>query len=181
MGALLPSLGGGPDGHVAGALYICMSSREWPVVCRVLAEAGAHWSDTIIWAKDRFTLGRGRLSAAVRAGLVRLVWRQPAALGRRPRSGRRLAHPASRRLAAAPHPEAAGTGRAGDRELQHPRRHGPGPLLRRGHDADRLRAHRAPRDRIEIDPRYVAATIARWEAFTDAAAVPLEPGEATDA
>ena len=41
--------------NAAGALYICMSSREWPVVCRVLAEAGAHWSDTIIWAKDRFT------------------------------------------------------------------------------------------------------------------------------
>ena len=44
--------------NVAGALDICMSSREWPVVCRVLAEVGAHWSDTIIWAKDRFTLGR---------------------------------------------------------------------------------------------------------------------------
>ena len=44
--------------NAAGALYICMRSREWPVVCRVLAEAGAHWSDTIIWAKDRFTLGR---------------------------------------------------------------------------------------------------------------------------
>ena len=44
--------------NAADALYICMSSREWPVVCRALAEAGAHRSDTIIWAKDRFTLGR---------------------------------------------------------------------------------------------------------------------------
>ena len=51
--------------NVAGALYVCMSSKEWPLVCRALAEAGAHWSDTIIWAKDRFTLGRGRLSAPV--------------------------------------------------------------------------------------------------------------------
>src|SRR6185312_14817150 len=44
--------------HVEGALYVCMSSREWPTVARVLAEGGGHWSDTLIWAKDRFTLGR---------------------------------------------------------------------------------------------------------------------------
>jgi DNA modification methylase len=43
---------------VDGAVYVCMSTREWPVVSRVLGEAGAHWSDTIIWAKDRFVLGR---------------------------------------------------------------------------------------------------------------------------
>ena len=35
-----------------------MSSKEWPLVSRVLEEEGAHWSDTIIWAKDRFVLGR---------------------------------------------------------------------------------------------------------------------------
>ena len=55
--------------NAAGALYICMSSREWPVVCRVLAEAGAHWSDTIIWAKDRFTLGRARGERATRSSI----------------------------------------------------------------------------------------------------------------
>src|SRR5215207_5319239 len=44
--------------NVDGALYICMSSKEWPTVSRVLEEAGGHWSDTVIWAKDRFTLGR---------------------------------------------------------------------------------------------------------------------------
>jgi len=43
---------------VDGALYICMSSKEMPLVSRVLAEEGAHWSDTLIWAKDRFVLGR---------------------------------------------------------------------------------------------------------------------------
>lgn len=43
---------------VDGALYICMSTKEWPLVSRVPDEAGAHWSDTIIWSKDRFTLGR---------------------------------------------------------------------------------------------------------------------------
>ena len=44
--------------HVDGALYVFMSSKEWPTVSRLLEEAGGHWSDTIIWAKDRFVLGR---------------------------------------------------------------------------------------------------------------------------
>ena len=35
-----------------------MSSKELPLVSRVLAEEGGHWSDTIIWEKDRFVLGR---------------------------------------------------------------------------------------------------------------------------
>jgi len=43
---------------VDGSLYICMSTKEWPTVSRILAEVGAHWSDTLIWCKDRFTLGR---------------------------------------------------------------------------------------------------------------------------
>jgi DNA modification methylase len=43
---------------VDGGLYVFMSSKEWPSVSRLLEEAGGHWSDTIIWAKDRFVLGR---------------------------------------------------------------------------------------------------------------------------
>jgi len=35
-----------------------MSCKEWPTVSRILDEAGAHWSTTIIWSKDRFLLGR---------------------------------------------------------------------------------------------------------------------------
>ncbi len=44
--------------HVRGAMYIFMSSKEWPVVARILSESGAHWSDTLIWAKDQFVIGR---------------------------------------------------------------------------------------------------------------------------
>jgi DNA modification methylase len=44
--------------NVDGALYVCMSSKEMPLVSRVLAEEAGHWSDTLIWAKDRFVLGR---------------------------------------------------------------------------------------------------------------------------
>jgi DNA modification methylase len=43
---------------VDGAIYCCMSTKEWPLVSRVLAEEGGHWSDTIVWKKDRFVLGR---------------------------------------------------------------------------------------------------------------------------
>lgn len=35
-----------------------MSTKEWPTVTRVLTEAGGHWSDTVIWDKRRFVLGR---------------------------------------------------------------------------------------------------------------------------
>jgi DNA modification methylase len=44
--------------NVDGALYICMSTKEWGSVSLILEELGGHWSDTIIWAKDRFVLGR---------------------------------------------------------------------------------------------------------------------------
>ena len=35
-----------------------MSTKEWPSVSRVLSEEGGHWSDTIIWDKGQFVLGR---------------------------------------------------------------------------------------------------------------------------
>jgi DNA modification methylase len=44
--------------HVDGAIYVCMSTREWPSVSIALEEQGAHWSDTLIWEKDRFVIGQ---------------------------------------------------------------------------------------------------------------------------
>lgn len=41
-----------------GAMYVFMSSKELPTVSRLLQQAGGHWSDTLIWVKDRFVLGR---------------------------------------------------------------------------------------------------------------------------
>jgi DNA modification methylase len=43
---------------VEGAIYICMSSKELGLVSRVLAEEGGHWSDTIVWRKDRLVPGQ---------------------------------------------------------------------------------------------------------------------------
>jgi DNA modification methylase len=41
-----------------GATYICMSSSELHTLKTAFTEAGGHWSTFIIWAKNRFTLGR---------------------------------------------------------------------------------------------------------------------------
>lgn len=41
-----------------GAIYVCMSSKELGPVSRVLAEEGGHWSDTLIWHKERFVPGQ---------------------------------------------------------------------------------------------------------------------------
>jgi DNA modification methylase len=42
----------------SGAVYICMSSSELHTLYCAFTKAGGHWSTFIIWAKDRFTLGR---------------------------------------------------------------------------------------------------------------------------
>ena len=41
-----------------GGTYICMSSSELHTLQKAFVEAGGHWSTFIIWAKNRFTLGR---------------------------------------------------------------------------------------------------------------------------
>ena len=91
VGGVLPRLGRHPrrDGRRRDLrlhVHQGMAARQ----PRVLAEAGGHWSDTIIWAKDRFVLGRADYQRAVRADLVRLARGGRASLVRRPRPGRRL-------------------------------------------------------------------------------------------
>jgi DNA modification methylase len=39
-------------------IYLVMSAQEWPVIHKSLADAGFHWSSTIIWAKDQLVLSR---------------------------------------------------------------------------------------------------------------------------
>jgi DNA modification methylase len=41
-----------------GSIYICMSSSQLHTLQKAFTEAGGHWSTFVIWAKDRFTLGR---------------------------------------------------------------------------------------------------------------------------
>lgn len=53
VAALRPMLG-----RCDGACYIAMSSSELDTLQKAFRECGGHWSTFIIWAKDRFTLGR---------------------------------------------------------------------------------------------------------------------------
>lgn len=39
-----------------GAIYICMSDKEWARMFTILESLGAHWSSTIVWCKDRLVL-----------------------------------------------------------------------------------------------------------------------------
>lgn len=41
-----------------GSIYICMGSKSLPILMQEMAVNGAHWSSTIIWAKNCFTLSR---------------------------------------------------------------------------------------------------------------------------
>jgi DNA modification methylase len=41
-----------------GVIYLFMSSSELETLKAAFTRAGGHWSDTLIWSKDHFTLGR---------------------------------------------------------------------------------------------------------------------------
>ena len=163
-----------------GAMYICMSSKEWPLVARLLAEAGAHWSDTIIWAKDRFTLGRAdyqRQYEPIWYGWpdgTQRHWdggRDQGDVWTIPRPSASPLHPTQKPLALVER-ALTNSSRPGDRVLD--------PFC--GAGTTLIACERTGRRGIgiEIDPRYVAATIARWEAFTGEKAVPLDRKEMPD-
>lgn len=42
--------------YTKGAFYICMSSSELHNLWKAFTDAGGHWQEYIIWAKDHFTL-----------------------------------------------------------------------------------------------------------------------------
>lgn len=50
---------------VDGAIYVCMSSKEWPLVSRALTEEGDHWSDTGLALKRTSREVRGTRSSSV--------------------------------------------------------------------------------------------------------------------
>jgi len=152
--------------NVAGALYICMSTREWPTVSRVLEELEAHWSDTIIWAKDRFVLGRADYQRQYEP--LWFGWREGAShhwCGDRdqgdvwtiPRPAESQLHPTMKPL---PLVERAieNSSRPGDLVLD----------LFLGSGSTVIAAERTGRVcyGMELDAHYCRIVIARWEAFT---------------
>ena len=151
---------------VDGALYICMSTKEWPTVSRVLAEAGGHWSDTIIWAKDRFVLGRADYQRGYepmwygwREGVKRQFrgGRGQSDLWEVPRPEESLLHPTMKPLALI------------ERALENSSRTGDSVLdLFLGSGTTLVAAERTGRicAGLELDEHFCSLAIARWEAFT---------------
>jgi len=151
---------------VDGAIYVCMSTKEWPLVSRVLEEQDAHWSDTIIWAKDRFVLGRADYQRQYEP--IWYGWREGAKHhwnGDRDRGdvwhierpAASEAHPTQKPLALV------------ERAIENSSR--PGDLvcdLFLGSGSTLIACERTGRVcyGMEIDETYASIVLARWEAFT---------------
>ena len=160
---------------VDGALYICMSSKEWPTMSRVLAEEGGHWSDTIIWAKDHFVVGRADYQRGYEP--LWFGWREGARhfwCGDRDQSDVwQIARPAQAPLGPVMKPL-----ELVERAIENSSR--PGELVLDvflGSGTTLIAAERTGRvcAAIELDPHYVDVAVARWEAFTGSVAVKAEP------
>jgi DNA modification methylase len=161
--------------HVDGALYVCMSTKEWPLVSRVLAEAGGHWSDTIIWKKDRFVMGRADYQRQYEP--VWYGWREGAKhhwCGDRDqgdvweieRPSASEAHPTTKPLALVER-AIENSSESGDIVLD----------LFLGSGTTLIAAERTGRvcSGVEIDPHYASVVLARWESFTGREATCLSP------
>ena len=160
---------------VNGALYIFMSCKEWPTVSRLLEEAGGHWSTTIIWAKDRFVLGRSDYQRQYEP--IWYGWRQ----GRRrhwcgdrdqgdvwsiPRPATSDLHPTMKPVALIER-MIANSSRPGSRVLD----------LFLGSGTTVIAAERLGRRclGVEIEPKYAQVAIERWQRYTGRTAA-LEEG-----
>ena len=153
-------------GATDGACYICMSSKEWPTVAAILAETGGHWSDTIIWAKDRFTLGRADYQRGYEP--IWYGWREGARhhwCGDRDQSDiwtidRPDASPLHPTMKPVELVERALTNSSAMNDLVLDPFVGSGTTIIAGERTGRRVAA------VELDPVYVEVAIARWERFT---------------
>jgi len=143
-----------------------MSTKEWPTVSRILTEAGGQWSDTIIWHKDHFVLGRADYQRSYEP--IWYGWRKGAKhrfyAGRNqedvwdvPRPDESPLHPTMKPLELV------------ERALENSSRPGDIVLdLFLGSGSTMMAAERTGRVcyGMELDEHYASLAIARWEAFT---------------
>ena len=157
--------------HTAGAIYMCMSSSELHTLQKAFVAAGGHWSTFIIWAKDRFTLGRSDYQRQFEPILY--GWPEGAKhhwCGARDQGDVWfIDRPIRNDL----HPTMKPVGLV-ERAIRNssPRgRRGARPVRRQRHDADRGRADRARRAGRRARPGYVDVIVERWQAETGCEAV----------
>ena len=159
--------------NVEGASYVCMSSKEWPLVARVLEEVGGHWSDTIIWQKDRFVLGRADYQRAYEP--IWYGWRDRSShhwCGARDQSdvwqierpSNSEAHPTMKPLALVER-AIENSSRTGDLVLD--------LFLGSGSTVVACERTGRPCFGMELDEHYASVAMARWEAFSGQTAVKL--------
>ena len=143
-----------------------MSSKEWPTFAAVMEAAGGHWSDTIIWEKDQFTLGRADYQRAYEP--IWYGWRT--GVKRRWRGGRNQSdvwtiprprvsdlHPSMKPIELVER-AIENSSLVGDRVLD----------LFAGSGSTLIAAEWTARRclAMEVDPVYASVIVARWEAFT---------------
>lgn len=160
-----------------GAVYVCMSSSELHTLQRAFVEAGGHWSTFIIWAKDRFTLGRSDYQRQYEPILY--GWREGAQhhwcgdrdqgdiwTVERPSSSE--AHPTMKPLALVER-ALGNSSRAGDVVLD--------TFL--GSGSTLIACERTGRVcyGMELDPHYCDVVLMRWEAFSGMKAERIGDGE----
>jgi DNA modification methylase len=151
---------------VDGALHVCMSGKEWPTVSRILAEAGGHWSTTLIWEKDRFVLGRSDYQRAYEP--IWYGWREGAkhhfAGGRDQGDVWKIERPSDSPL----HPTMKPLPLV-ERAIENSSEAGNVILdLFLGSGSTLIAAERTSRVcyGLELDAHYCSMVLARWQAFT---------------
>jgi DNA modification methylase len=149
-----------------GSVYICMSSSELHTLYKAFTAAGGHWSTFLIWAKDRFTLGRSDFQRTYEPILYGWkegnehfwngarnesdVWFEP-----KPRVNR--LHPTMKPVCLI------------ERGIRLSSRRGDLVLDPFGGSGSTLIACEKTGRRaalVELEPKYIDVTIRRWEAYT---------------
>jgi len=160
--------------RVDGPAYIFMSSKEMPLVSRVLEDLGGHWSDTIIWKKDRFVIGR----ADYQREYEMLWYGWPAGRKRQWHGGRAQSDvwEIPRPTASKEHPTMKPVELV-ERALTNSSEVGDTVLdLFLGSGTTVIAAERTGRRCLgmELEPRYVQVAIERWQASTGRTAMRVE-------
>lgn len=166
--------------HTSGAVYICMSSSELATLQTAFAEAGGHWSTFIIWAKDRFTLGR----ADYQRQYEPILYGWPEGAKRRWCGARDqgdvwlIDRPAKNEL----HPTMKPVALV-ERALRNSSRQGDMVFDPFGGSGTTLIAAETTGRKaslLELDPVYVDVIVQRWQQFTGRAAVREDDGRTFD-
>jgi DNA modification methylase len=162
--------------YTDGAVYICMSSSELHTLQVAFKEAGGHWSTFVIWAKDRFTLGRSDYQRQYEPILygwperAKRHWcgdRNQGDVWQITRQHKNDLHPTMKPVSLV------------ERALRNSSQRGDLVLDPFGGSGTTLIAAEATGRRaalLELDPKYVDVILRRWQEFTGREAVLAETG-----